>query len=274
MFENILNQDNISRVTPLIVDFVGNIVYALIVLVVGWWVIKRAVVATKSVLSHQKIDPAITSFATSLVGTGLKIILLISVLSLIGIETTSFIALLGAAGFAIGAALSGTLQNFAAGVIVLFLKPYKVGDFITAQDISGFVKEVQIFNTIVKTPSNETIIIPNAQITSGIIKNHSTEPLRRVDMTFGIGYTDDIDLAKKVVKEVLDKEPLVVSEKEAVIEVAELGDNSVNLAVYPWVKQEDYIQFTVTLPEKIKKAFDANNISIPFPQRDVHLIKE
>jgi len=270
-FDNIDLEQIVQPIAPLVVSFSTQIISAIILLIVGLWAIRKFTKIFKSVLNAQSFDASIVSFLGSLFSAVLKILLVLTVLSVVGIQTTSFIALIGAAGIAIGAALSGTLQNFASGVMILIFKPYKVGDYISAQDEEGFVKEIQIFNTIVRTPSNVTVIIPNSQITSGIISNHSTEELRRVDMVFGIGYEDDIDKAKRVILETLAKESIVSNERTPLIEVKELGDSSVNIAVCPWVNQKDYIPTLFTIPEKIKKAFDANDISIPFPQRDIHI---
>ena len=260
-----------AELLPGLLAVLGQIALALLVLWLGLKIIKALERFIKRQLAKRNFDPSLTKFTVSILDAVLKILLIISVLGIVGVETTSFIALIGAAGIAIGAALSGTLQNFASGAMLIIFKPYKVGDVIKAQGYQGAVDEIQIFNTILKTPDASTIIIPNSQITSDIIENLSSEELRRVDLTFGIGYSDDIDKAKAVVREVLASNPYVVQEKLAVVEVTELADSSVNLLVAPWVRQEDYIPYMTTICEPIKKAFDEQGISIPFPQRDVHM---
>ncbi len=264
-----LQESLISNVTAA----ASKLVFALIILFIGLRVIRIINNIVDKIVSRQHLDKSLAKFLHSLLGAVLKILLIISVLGILGVETTSFIALIGAAGIAIGASLSGTLQNFAAGVMILIFKPYGVGDVVTAQEVSGKVEEIQIFNTILVTPSNDTVIVPNAQITSGILTNHSAKKLRRYDFVVGIGYNDDIDKAKKVLRDVVKTEELVVKPDEAVIEVVELGDSSVNLSVFCYTKPENYIPLTASLPEKVKKALDKAKINIPFPQRDVHMIK-
>ena len=193
---------------------------------------------------------------------------------MVGIATTSFIALLGAAGLAIGLALQGSLANFASGVLILIFKPYKINDFIEAAGIKGTVHEIQVFNTVLKTPDNKTIIIPNSQVSAGTITNYSTEATRRVDMTFGIGYSDDIDKAKSVLSKLLKEDSRVLDNPEIMIVVSELADSSVNFSVRGWVKAADYWGVYFDMHEKVKKTFDKENISIPFPQTDVHLFQE
>lgn len=250
---------------------ISKLALALLFLIVGLRVISFLTKMVGRIIGKYDFDQSLSKFLLSLLSVVLKILLIISVLGVLGVETTSFIALIGAAGIAIGAALSGTLQNFAAGVMVLIFKPFKVGDVITAQEVTGQVEEIQIFNTVLATPANDTVIVPNSQITSGIVTNHSAKKYRRFDFTVGIGYNDDIDKAKEVLRKVVEGEGLVENPAKAVIEVVELGDSSVNMAVFCYVKPENYIPLTATLPEKVKKALDAAKISIPFPQRDVHM---
>ena len=199
--------------------------------------------------------------------------LFISVLGMVGIQMTSFIAILGAAGLAVGMALSGTLQNFAGGVMILLFKPFKVGDFIDAQGHMGSVKEIQIFNTILTTPDNKTIIIPNGGLSTSSMTNFSTEPLRRVDWTFGIGYGDSIDQARKVLKELADADSRILKDPEVFIGVSALADSSVNFAVRAWVKAEDYWGVFFDMNENVYNTFNKEGINIPFPQMDVHVHK-
>ena len=195
-------------------------------------------------------------------------------MSLVGIPMTSFIAILGAAGLAVGLALSGTLQNFAGGVMLLIFKPFNVGDFIEAQGFMGVVREIQIFNTILKTPDNKTIIIPNGGLSTGPMTNFSTEPTRRVDFSFGIGYSDDIDKAKSIIDGLIKNDNRILADPEPFIAVGELADSSVNFTVRVWVISEDYWGVHFDMIESVKKAFDKGGVSIPFPQTDVHLYQD
>ena len=196
---------------------------------------------------------------------------ILAALGQLGIQTTSFIAIIGAAGLAIGLALQGALANFAAGFLMIIFRPFKVGDFIQCAGVAGTVEEIQIFTTQLKTPDNKTIIVPNAKITSDNITNFSTKETRRVDLVFGIGYGDDIDNAKKVISDLLEKDERIMKDPPPTIAVVELADSSVNFVVRPWVKSGDYWDVHFDMTENIKKRFDAEGISIPFPQQDVHL---
>jgi small conductance mechanosensitive channel len=191
-----------------------------------------------------------------------------------GIEMTSFIAVLGAVGLAVGMALSGTLQNFAGGVIILIFKPFKVGDYIDAQGYSGTVNQIQIFNTILKSPDNKTIIIPNGGLSTGSMINFSTEEKRRVDWTIGIGYGDDVDKARTVIKRLCDEDDRILKDPEVAIVVSELADSSVNFGVKAWVNAADYWGVFFAMNEKVYKTFDKEGLNIPFPQRDIHVYNE
>jgi small conductance mechanosensitive channel len=203
----------------------------------------------------------------------LKIMLVISVLGMVGVEMTSFIAILGAAGLAVGLALSGTLQNFAGGVMILIFKPFKVGDLLEAEGYLGTVKEIQIFNTILVTPDNKTIIIPNGGLSNSSMTNYSTQELRRVDWTFGIAYGDDADKAKMVIKRLCDEDSRILKDPEPFIALSALADSSVNFAVRAWVNSGDYWGVFFDMNEKIYKTFAKEGLNIPFPQMDVHMIK-
>jgi len=245
----------------------------ILVLVIGLWIVGIITRSFAKAMEKRDLNPSLRPFLKSLLNVILKILVVISVMSMIGIQMTSFIAILGAAGLALGMALSGTLQNFAGGVIILILKPFKVGDFITAGGHSGTVHEIQVFNTILKTPDNKTIILPNGSVANNSLVNFSEEPTRRVDLEFGIGYSDDIDKAKTVLWEIIKNDDRILSEPEAMIAVKELANSSVNFAVRVWVKAENYWPYFWDIHEKVKKEFDKNGISIPFPQTDVHLYK-
>lgn len=248
-----------------------RLVLAIIVLLAGLWVVNRLIATVGRTLGARAVEPTLGRFLTSLTGVLLKALLLISVASMIGVETTSFVAILGAAGLAIGLALQGSLANFAGGVLILLFRPYKVGDFVEAQGVSGTVASIQIFSTVIKTGDNKVIIIPNGAISNGIITNYSAEDTRRVDLVFGISYDDDISTAKRVLSEVLGKDARVLADPPAAVLVTALGDNAVNLTIRAWVKVPDYWPVTFDTTEAVKRAFDAAGLSFPFPQRTVHL---
>ncbi len=260
----------IHRAKDLALTYGPKVIGAIVVLIVGLWVVRVLVNMMKRVLEKRDVDPGLIPFLSGVVGAVLRVGLIISVIQMIGIETTSFVAVLGAAGLAIGLALSGTLQNFAGGVIILLFKPFKVGDFIEAQGQSGTVHSIQIFNTVLKTPDNKTVILPNSPISTGAVVNYSTEAQRRVDMVFGIGYADDIDTARSALEELIRRDTRMLREPAPQIVVAELADNSVNFKVRVWVMAADYWEVFFDMQEQVKKSFDAKNISIPFPQMQVH----
>lgn len=260
----------IARGKELLLTFGPRVIGAVVVLIVGLWIIRVLVNATGKLMVKQGVEPSIVPFVKGILGAVLRVGLIISVIQMIGIETTSFIAVLGAAGLAIGMALSGTLQNFAGGVMLLLFKPYKVGDFIEAQGHTGTVHSIQIFNTVLKTPDNKTVILPNSPISTGPIVNFSTEPQRRVDMSFGIGYDDNIDEAKQTLQELINKDDRILKEPAPLIVVAELADSSVNITVRVWTASGDYWGVFFDMHERVKKMFDAKQISIPFPQLRVH----
>lgn len=265
---------NFNDILPVVQDFAINLVMAIVTLIIGLWIIKLIMGGIKRGMEKRNVDETLRKFLGSILGIALKIMLVISVISMVGIEMTSFVAILAAAGLAIGMALSGTLQNFAGGVILILLKPFKVGQFIEAQGHMGTVHEIQIFNTILKTPDNKTIIIPNGPLSTGSMTNFSAEPRRRVDFTFGIGYGDDIDKAKSVIKSLIDADERILRDPEPFIAVKELADSSVNFAVRVWVEAANYWGVFFDMTENVKKTFDKEGVSIPFPQRDVHLFQE
>lgn len=271
----LLSTNNISHYMDTAVEMVMNygpkLILAIIVLFVGLWIINRIVRFMGKVMERAQAEPTLSKFLSSLVSIGLKTLLLISVASMVGIETTSFIAVLGAAGLAVGLALQGSLANFAGGVLVLLFRPYKVGDFIEAQGILGSVAEIQIFSTILKTPDNKVIVVPNGAISNGIITNYSKEATRRVDFVFGIGYGDDMNKAKEIIKHLISNDERALDDPAPQVVVSELADSSVNITVRVWVNSADYWGVKCDLTEKVKSTFDEEGISIPFPQRDVHL---
>lgn len=248
-----------------------DIITAIVVLILGIWLIKFLVRQVNKVMIKRDVDASLRPFLVTLISTALKVLLVISVISMMGIATTGFVAVIGAAGLAIGLALSGTLQNFAGGVLILIIKPMKVGDYIETDNHSGTVKEIQIFHTILKTPDNQIIWLPNGPLSTGSLKNYSTEPTRRAVKIFGIGYDDDIDAAKSILFKIIEEDTRILKDPAPQVFVEELADSSVNFSVRFFATNEDYWHILFELPEKVKKAFDAGNISIPFPQRDIHI---
>lgn len=253
--------------------YVPRLLLALIVLIVGLWIINRVVRITVAAMERRSTEPTLTRFIRPLISIGLKILLLISVASMVGIATTSFIAVLGAAGLAIGLALQGSLANFAGGVLVLVFKPYKIGDYVEAQGVSGTVIEIQIFNTLLNTPDNKRIIVPNGAISNGIVTNYSTEPTRRVDLVFPIRYQDDIDSARAVVAELIAQDERAFRDPQPEIVVSSLGENGVNLAVRVWSNAATYWGLYNDLTERTKRAFEERGIGFPSPRREVYVYR-
>lgn len=249
----------------------SKLLLALLVLVIGWWLIGRVTGLMNAAMERAKVEITLRRFMRSLVGIGLKAVLLIIFASMVGVETASLIALLGAAGLAIGLALQGSLSNFAGGVLILFFRPFKANDVIEAQGFVGIVQEIQIFNTILRTLDNQRVVIPNGLLSNGCVKNLFVEPTRRVDLTFGISYGDDIGKAKAVLRQVVEADERILKDPVTDIFVSAHADSSVNFLVRPWVNSADYWPVYFGLMEEVKLAFDREDITIPFPQRDVHL---
>lgn len=264
----------LSKVIDLGTAFGSRIIGAIIILIVGSWLIRRLNRLIVSILEKRHVEASLASFIKSLVRITLNFLLVIILISKLGIETSSFIALFASAGVAIGMALSGTLQNFAGGVMILLFKPFKVGDVIEAQGQCGSVKEIQIFNTLVTTPDNKIIIIPNGGLSTGITKNYSKEPTRRVDWEFGIAYGDDYDQAKAVLEKLIAADERILKDPAHFIALTSLGASSVNIVVRAWVNAADYWGVFFDMNEKVYKTFSREGLNIPFPQMDVHLIKE
>jgi len=270
------SQDNIQNLIEqgmeMAMLYLPKLLLALITLIIGFWVISKIVNGVGKVLQLRNVEATLERFLASLVGGALKVMLIISVASMVGIETTSFVAVVGAAGLAIGLALQGSLSNFAGGVLILFFKPFKIGDVVDAQGFVGIIKEIQIFNTIITTLDNERVIIPNGILSNGPIKNVFAEPTRRVDMTFGISYDDDVLGAKEVIRGlILADNRLLESDMGHEIYVSEHADSSVNLLVRVWCNSEEFWPVYFGMHESVKLAFDAKGITIPYPQRDVHM---
>ncbi|MBN1986706.1 MAG: mechanosensitive ion channel [Prolixibacteraceae bacterium] len=262
-----------EKIYDVILTFGPRLIGAIITLLIGWWIIKMIQKAARKGFDKRDMEASLKGFLNSMIGILLKMMLIISVVGMMGVEMTSFIAVLGAAGLAVGMALSGTLQNFAGGVMILLFKPFKAGDYIDAQGHSGSVSEIQIFNTILKTPDNKTIIIPNGGLSTSSMVNYSTEPRRRVDFVFGIGYGDDVDKAKKILLALIDKDERILKDPEPFVAVSELADSSVNMVVRVWAEASDYWAIFFDFNEEVYKTFNLEGINIPFPQMDVHIQK-
>ncbi|WP_089684157.1 mechanosensitive ion channel family protein [Catalinimonas alkaloidigena] len=262
---------NIDRIWELVQVYGLKLIMAVVTLIVGLAIIKFLVNTFRNTMIKRNVDASLTPFLTSMLKALLQVALVITVATMIGIEMTSFIAVLGAAGLAVGLALQGSLQNFAGGVLILLLRPFKVGDYIVANGTGGSVREIQIFHTVLKTPDNVTIYMPNGPLANTEITNYSVEAQRRVDFVFGIGYGDDIDKARRIINEVIDADARFLSEPARQVVVSELADSSVNFTVRVWANASDYWGLKFDTTEKIKKEFDRQGINIPFPQRDVHI---
>ncbi len=256
------------------INFGLKVLGAILVLLVGLWLINVVSKRVFILMKKSKVDGALQSFVKSILTVTLKLVLFISVLGMIGVEMTTFIAMLTATSLAVALAFRSSLSNLAGGVMILFFKPFKIGDFITAQGHSGTVKEIQIFDTYLTTTDNKTVIIPNGHLSNGVMVNNSTQSTRRVDWVFGIGYGDDYDTAKKMILDFLKTDKRVLSEPaEPFIALQELADSTVNIVVRAWVKSSDYSGVSFGLNETYYKNAGKNNINMPFPQLDVHLDK-
>tara|TARA_R110000782_G_scaffold34837_15_gene83280 strand:- start:177 stop:1043 length:867 start_codon:yes stop_codon:yes gene_type:complete len=251
-----------------------KVLTALAIYYIGRTVVRFAVRALRTVMQRQEVDKTLETFICNLVRTALMVVLVIAVIGALGVETTSFIAIFGAAGLAVGLALQGSLSNFASGVLIVLFRPYRVGDFIEAAGIAGSVEQVQILTTVLKTGDNKQIIVPNSQIMDSIITNYSANNTRRIDMVIGVGYDDDLDKVRATIKELIEADSRILAEPAPLIAVAELADSSVNFFVRPWVNSSDYWAVRFDLTEAIKKRFDKDDISFPYPQQDVHLYKQ
>lgn len=265
------NQSWGEYLTSLALEYAPKLAGAIVVWIIGAMVIKMIGKGVEKMMAKRDVDASLRPFLVGMTKTLLKVMLVITILGMLGIEMTSFIAILGAAGLAIGMALSGTLQNFAGGVMILIFKPFKVGDVIEAQGHTGSVREIQIFNTILMTPDNQKIIIPNGGLANGSMKNITTEATRRVDWTIGIGYGDNADKAKEVLMAMMKEDDRIMAEPAPFVAISELADSSVNFAVRGWVNTPDYWGVYFDLNEKVYKRFESEGLNIPYPQMDVHV---
>lgn len=269
-----LNTENLDMETlweMYILPWGINLISALLIFYIGRLIAKGIVKVVKKLLTRSNMDAMLVNFIASILSALLLLFVIIAALSQLGIDTTSLVALVGAAGIAIGLALKDSLQNFAAGVMLIIFKPFKVGDFVDAAGVMGIVESVGIFSSAMRTGDNKAIIIPNGSIYQGTITNYSAKPTRRVDMVFGIGYDDDIKLAKEILERLLAEDERVLKDPAPVVALSELGDSSVNFIARPWVNSGDYWAVAWEMNEKVKTAFDEAGISIPYPQMDIHL---
>ena len=271
-----MNVDELVKLSeawlPVVLEYSGKLTLAVITLLIGWWLISRLTSSIGRLLEARKVDRALSSFIGSLVSIVLRILLLISVASMIGVETTSFIAMIGAAGLAIGLALQGSLANFAGGVLIMLFRPFRAGDWIEAQGVSGSVDSIQIFHTTLKTADNKVVIVPNGSLSNGHITNYSREPRRRADINIGIDYSSDIRKAREVLLEIA-QDPRVHLDPAPVVFVTGLGESAVNLSLRVWVATGDFWPVTFSFTEQAKERLTEAGIGIPFPQRVVHLAK-
>ena len=269
--ETELTKDMMSSLIEIGSSIGISLLMALAILIVGRQLVKLILRLITVALEKSKVEDTVRIFVTNLLNTLLMILVFIAAINQLGIETTSIIAVLGAAGLAIGLALQGSLSNFAAGILIVIYRPYKVGDYIEAGNHAGTVKDIQIFSTVLKTPDNKIVVVPNGSIMNGSIVNYSDQDTRRVDLIISCSYEDDIDKVRSILEDILKKEKRILKDPKPQIAVAELADSSVNFIFRPWVKRTDYLPVYYSLLEEVKKRFDKEGISIPYPQSDVHI---
>jgi small conductance mechanosensitive channel len=266
----LLSPQNVDRLTQLGL----NLLFAVLILIVGAWVSKLIKKMLAGMLGRKNLDPIIVGFVANLAYIIVMVAVVLAALGRLGVQTTSFVAIIGAAGLAIGLALQGSLANFAAGFLMVIFRPFKKGDYIEAGGTAGIVDEIQVFTTILNTPDNRRVIVPNSKVMGDNITNYSAKDTRRLDLIFGVSYSADIAKVKQVLQRVVDEDPRVLKEPAAQILVGELADSSVNFIMRVWIKSGDYWPFKFDTTEKVKVTFDKEGINIPFPQRDVHLFQE
>ena len=269
---------DLDAIMKMVVEFVTTyglkLIVGLVVLYIGLKVVKVIMRSIEKRMEARKVDETLRPFISGVLSTLLRIMVIISALSLMGLEMTSFVAVLGAASLAVGMALSGTLQNFAGGVVILILRPYKAGDFIEAQGYLGVVSEIQVFHTILKTTDNKTVIIPNGPLSTDSLVNYTREKTRRVDFIFGIAYGDNVQTARETLMEIFANDARILKDPEPFVGLGALADSSVNLTTRVWVKTEDYWDVFFQTQETVYKKFEEKGLSIPFPQMDVHVHKD
>ncbi|MFT4250416.1 MAG: mechanosensitive ion channel family protein [Candidatus Woesearchaeota archaeon] len=267
-------EELLVSLTQSLISYAPQILAALVVLVLGWFVINTLIIFLRRRFTKAEFDASLSGFLLSFTNLLLKAVLIIIFVSMLGVQTTSLIALLGAAGLAVGLALQGSLSNFAGGVLILARKPFKVGEFISATGVMGTVELIDILYTTLKTPDGQAVIVPNGKLSNSEITNFSRKGTRRINLEVGISYSSNIDTAKKILKKIVESDKRVLPEPEPTYAVIELGDSSVVLRARCWVNNSDYWSTLFDFTEKTKKSFDKGGVSIPFPQRDVHLYKK
>jgi len=270
-----LNTDFITRYwdyfTTVLIEYSPRLISATIIFVVGWTVIKLIKKLIMRIMVKREMEPTLSKFLADILIWTLKILLFVTVISRLGVENSSFVAIIGAAGLAVGLSLQGSLSNFAGGVLIIMFKPFKVGDFIEAQGVMGTVKQIQIFVTQLSTVDNQVIFVPNGVLSNGTIINYTYATTRRADLTVAISYSSNIKRAKEIAMEVMEKHPMVLKDPAPIVLVKDLAESSINLAVRPWSELPDFFEMRSDILEQIKNEFDANGITIPFPQRDIHI---
>lgn len=266
--------DFLEKNQQLILSYSVKVLVALVILYLGRWLAKSLTRMLEKALLHKKVDRAVVSFLSGIIQAAIMVATVLIALSQVGIQTASFIAILGAAGLAIALALQGSLSNFASGVLIILFRPFRAGDFVDAAGVSGVVEKIEIFQTVLKSADNKRIIVPNSQITGSAIVNYSAETTRRVDLVVGISYDSDLKKAKELLEQILKADSRILAEPAPVIAVGALADSSVNILIRPWVNAADYWPVYWDTLEQIKLTFDEHQIVIPFPQMDLHLKKE
>ncbi len=264
----------LQKITDMAIQYTPKVLLGILTLIIGFWIARVVTRLVHGALVKSKVEITLLEFLTSIIGIILKVLVVVSVATMIGIQMTSFIAILSAMAFAVGLAFQGSLSNFSGGVLIILLKPFKNGDFIEAQGHMGTVDSIQIFHTILKTPDNKKIVIPNGPLSNGNIINYSAQETRRVDWTFGIAYDADFEKAKKLIIDILNNDERIIKEPAPFARVGELADSSVNIKTRAWVPLAEFWNVHFDVIEKVKKSFDANGITIPFPQTDVHIIQK
>lgn len=271
----VVNTDYVTKYwdyfTKVLMEYSPRLISAAIILIIGWTAIRLIKKLIVRIMTKREMEPTLSKFLADILIWTLKILLFVTVISRLGVENSSFVAIIGAAGLAIGLSLQGSLSNFAGGVLIIMFKPFKVGDFIEAQGVSGTVKQIQIFVTQLATVDNQTIFVPNGALSNGTITNYSYATTRRANLVIGISYGSDIKKAKQIAMEVMENHPSVLNDPAPIVLVDSLADSSINLAIRPWANLEDFFTMRSDILEQIKLKFDENDIEIPFPQLDFHI---
>ncbi len=266
-----ITPEHIETMVAIVAEYGFRILYALAIFLIGRFISKRIINALKGLMEKRNVDQALITFLGSVIYYAFMAVILLAALSKVGVETTSFIAMLGAAGLAVGLALQGSLSNFAAGILIILFRPFRVGNFIEGGGAMGSVKEINMLVTVLATPDNKMVIVPNSAIMSANIVNFNGYPTRRVDLTFGISYDDDFEKAKAILTDIVVKHPKVLADPAPTIRMMTHAESSINIVVRPWVSGADYWAVYYDITEQVKARFDAEGISIPYPQRDVHV---